>query len=52
VCLQRPIGVCGRVAWGAVGLPKVSLEVRWLSLAHILLKQAAIEQNKKMVAQG
>lgn len=34
------------------GLPKVSLEVGWLSLAHNLLKQAAIDQNQKMVAQG
>ncbi|RCW39163.1 IS1182 family transposase [Paenibacillus prosopidis] len=34
------------------GLPKVSLEVGWLSLAHNLLKQAAIDQKQKMVAQG
>ncbi|WP_372239019.1 transposase [Paenibacillus sp. FSL A5-0031] len=30
------------------GLPKVSLEVGWLSLAHNLLKQAAIDQNRKI----
>jgi hypothetical protein len=28
------------------GLPKVSLEVGWLSLAHNLLKMAVIQQNK------
>ncbi|KIL37715.1 transposase [Cohnella kolymensis] len=28
------------------GLPKVSLEVGWLSLAHNLLKKAAIDQNR------
>jgi len=28
------------------GLPKISLEVGWLSLAHNLLKIAAIQQNK------
>jgi hypothetical protein len=33
------------------GLPKVSLEVGWLSLAHNLLKKAAIDQNRKMVVQ-
>ncbi|WP_373461127.1 transposase [Paenibacillus sp. V4I5] len=29
------------------GLPKVSLEVGWLSLAHNLLKKAAIDQSQK-----
>nr|WP_234405443.1 transposase [Paenibacillus sp. IHBB 10380] len=29
------------------GMQKVSLEVEWLSLAHNLLKQAAMEQNTK-----
>jgi len=29
------------------GLPKVSLEVGWLSLAHNLLKKAAIDQNEQ-----
>ena len=33
------------------GLPKVSLEVGWLSLAHNLLKKAAIDQNKMRMAQ-
>jgi len=33
------------------GLPKVSLEVGWLPLAHNLLKKAAINQNRKMVVQ-
>jgi transposase len=33
------------------GLPKVSLEVGWLSLAHNLLKKAAIDQNPKWVVQ-
>jgi len=33
------------------GLPKVSLEVGWLSLAHNLLKQAAIDQNRKIALQ-
>jgi hypothetical protein len=28
------------------GLPKVSLEVGWLSLAHNLLKKAAIDEIK------
>lgn len=34
------------------GLPKVSLEVGWLSLAHNLLKKAALDQNQKMVMQS
>jgi len=34
------------------GLPKVSLEVGWLSLAHNLLKKAAIDHKPKMAAQG
>jgi transposase len=34
------------------GLPKVSLEVGWLSLAHNLLKKAAIDQKSEMAAQG
>jgi hypothetical protein len=34
------------------GLPKVSLEVGWLSLAHNLLKQATIDQNRRMAVQG
>ena len=33
------------------GLPKVSLEVGWLSLAHNLLKKAAIDQNRMRMAQ-
>lgn len=33
------------------GLPKVSLEVGWLSLAHNLLKKAAVEQKRKVVVQ-
>jgi hypothetical protein len=33
-------------------LPKVSLEVGWLSPAHNLLKKAAIDQKAKMVVQG
>jgi len=33
------------------GLPKVSLEVGWLSLAHNLLKRAAIGQKVKTVGQ-
>jgi hypothetical protein len=33
------------------GLPKVSLEVGWLSLAHNLLKIATIDQNRKMAVQ-
>ncbi|VTR35870.1 Uncharacterised protein [Actinobacillus pleuropneumoniae] len=32
-------------------LPKVSLEVGWLSLAHNLLKQATISQKAKTVVQ-
>jgi transposase len=34
------------------GLPKVSLEVGWLSLAHNLLKQAALRQKTEKVGQG
>jgi hypothetical protein len=34
------------------GLPKVSLEVGWLSLSHNLLKKAAISQKNKTVMQG
>jgi hypothetical protein len=34
------------------GLPKVSLEVGWLSLAHNLLKKVAIDQNRNEVLQG
>ncbi|GKU76650.1 IS1182 family transposase [Paenibacillus sp. L3-i20] len=34
------------------GLPKVSLEVGWLSLAHNLLKKAAIDQKPEMAVQG
>jgi hypothetical protein len=34
------------------GLPKVSLEVGWLSLAHNLLKKAAIDQKAEMVVRG
>ncbi|MGG0938611.1 IS1182 family transposase [Brevibacillus centrosporus] len=33
------------------GLPKVSLEVGWLSLAHNLLKKSAIDQKRKVVEQ-
>jgi transposase len=33
------------------GLPKVSLEVGWLSLAHNMLKKASIEQKRKVVEQ-
>ncbi|WP_338552557.1 IS1182 family transposase [Paenibacillus sp. KS-LC4] len=34
------------------GLPKVSLEVGWLSLAHNLLKKATIDQKSKIAVQG
>lgn len=34
------------------GLPKVSLEVGWLSLAHNLLKKAAIDQEHAKAAKG
>jgi hypothetical protein len=34
------------------GLPKVSLEVGWISLAHNLLKKAAIDRKREMVVQG
>jgi transposase len=34
------------------GLPKVSLEVGWLSLAHNLLKKATINQEKIAVGRG
>ena len=34
------------------GLPKVSLEVGWLSLAHNLLKRAALSQQVRTVGQG
>ncbi|WP_144407019.1 IS1182 family transposase [Paenibacillus sp. IHBB 10380] len=34
------------------GLPKVSLEVGWLSLAHNLLKKAAVDQKQAMTAKG
>jgi hypothetical protein len=34
------------------GLPKVNLEVGWISLAHNLLKKAAIDRNREMVVQG
>lgn len=34
------------------GLPKVSLEVGWLSLAHNLLKMAAMDQKPEMAMQG
>ncbi len=33
-------------------LPKVSLEVGWLSLAHNLLKKAAVDLKHEMTAQG
>ncbi|WP_253944999.1 transposase [Paenibacillus sp. NEAU-GSW1] len=33
------------------GLPKVSLEVGWLSLAHHLLKKAAKDKNLKIALQ-
>jgi transposase len=33
------------------GLPKVSLEVGWLSLAHNLLKVAAVDEKRKKVEQ-
>lgn len=33
------------------GLPKVSLEVGWLSLAHTLMKQANIDLNRKIAVQ-
>jgi len=33
------------------GLPKVSLEVGWLSLAYTLMKQANIDQNRKIAEQ-
>ena len=33
------------------GLPKVSLEVGWLSLAHNLLKKAAVDQKNRTVGQ-
>ncbi|MFD2124229.1 IS1182 family transposase [Paenibacillus xanthanilyticus] len=34
------------------GLPKVSLEVGWLSLAHNLLKKAAMDRKWQMASQG
>ncbi|WP_409179220.1 transposase [Brevibacillus fortis] len=34
------------------GLPKVSVEVGWLSLAHNLLKKMAVDQKRKAVGQG
>ena len=34
------------------GLPKVSLEVGWLSLAHNLLKKAAVDRKQQMTPQG
>nr|WP_219834385.1 transposase [Paenibacillus sp. R14(2021)] len=34
------------------GLPKVSLEVGWLSLAHNLLKKAAVDRKRQMAPQG
>ncbi|MFD0675245.1 IS1182 family transposase [Cohnella sp. GCM10027633] len=34
------------------GLPKVSLEVGWLSLAHNLLKKASIDRKREQEAQG
>ncbi|WP_253944620.1 transposase [Paenibacillus sp. NEAU-GSW1] len=34
------------------GLPKVGLEVGWLSLAHQLLKKAAKDKNLKIALQG
>jgi transposase len=34
------------------GLPKVSLEVGWLALAHNLIKKAAIDQKRKLAVQG
>ncbi|MGG1638474.1 transposase [Paenibacillus sp. NRS-1760] len=33
------------------GLPKVSLEAGWLSLAHNLMMQANIDQNRKIAVQ-
>ncbi|MGG1638631.1 transposase [Paenibacillus sp. NRS-1760] len=33
------------------GLPKVSLEVGWLSLAHNLMKQANSDLNRKIAVQ-
>ncbi|CAM4475271.1 Transposase DDE domain-containing protein [Paenibacillus tarimensis] len=34
------------------GLQKVSLEVGWLSLAHNLLKKAAIDRKQRMAPRG
>ncbi|MNO20445.1 hypothetical protein D3C76_101970 [compost metagenome] len=34
------------------GLPKVSLEVGWLSLAHNLLKKAVIDRKSKIAVKG
>jgi hypothetical protein len=34
------------------GLPKVSLEVGWLSLDHNLLKKAAMDKTREMVGQA
>jgi len=34
-----------------LGLPKVSLEVGWLSLAHNLIKQATVDIKRKMAVQ-
>ena len=34
------------------GLSKVSLEVGWLSLAHNLLKKAAMDRYREMATQG
>ncbi|MCF2946410.1 transposase, partial [Paenibacillus tarimensis] len=34
------------------GLQKVSLEVGWLSLAHNLLKKAAIDRKQRMASLG
>jgi hypothetical protein len=33
------------------GLPKVSIEIGWLSLAHNLLKKAAVDQKTKTAEQ-
>ncbi|MED4955151.1 hypothetical protein P9747_10415 [Paenibacillus macerans] len=34
------------------GLSKVKLEIGWLSLAHNLLKKAAIDRKQEEVVQG
>ena len=50
--LRPDVYIFQRQHRGYSPLPKVSLEVGWLSLAHNLLKKAAVDLKHEMTAQG